>query len=258
MSKVKKRSPTKIIEATPLPWIEHTFYKESGEEIVDTTDYSKNSEGRCYSKSSNIHTHPTKISPWSVISRSSPFGINFLSFPIIPDKYSALPSAEDFINFLKNNTSNKMIIAVRKPLSGKVIGYTFISKTDKTPIDGKDWMIDSNLAVYSDNLNKYNAKIQLDNFTRDLHLKYRFIPAKDYKLNKTGMQFVKIKDKNIEKKVLNSIFGVFVIVGLFFSLSNMTGAVISSSKFFSSQAGVLLFVLGIIGLIFSKRKKSLS
>jgi hypothetical protein len=59
--------------------------------------------------------------------------------------------------------------------------------------------------------------------------------------------------EDLEKKVLTSVFGIFVVAGLFFSLSSFTGVVIGFSKSISLPIGVLLFVLGVLGLFFSKK-----
>jgi len=78
----------------------------------------------------------------------------------------------------------------------------------------------------------------------------------EYKKRKEKMHELNAKslEKLVsEKKILNSIFGVFALVGIFFSISSMTGAVIGFSNSFSIPFGIGLFVVGIFGLSFGNK-----
>jgi len=260
MSRPKKRSPTEIIESTPRPEIEHSFRKFTGEEIIENTDYERGDETSSrqfntifsINKYTDIHTHPTAISLPALfglkgkIFRKKPF-----SYPII-DMDSAMPSYLDFENFFKKNKQKTMVVSVREPRTGIVRGYTFVSKTNKTPkwdyIKPKDKRLDR---LYL----KWGSGNEFENFTKKYNLHYRFVPVKGYRLDEAGTQFVKIDDSNLEKKILTSVFGMFAVAGLFFSFSNFTGAAIGFSKSISFPAGIALFVIGILGLFFGRKLK---
>ena len=57
-----------------------------------------------------------------------------------------------------------------------------------------------------------------------------------------------INHKTIESKILNSIFVLCTIVGLFFVYPNLTGGVIGFFDNSSNIIGLVLFVLGILGV----------
>lgn len=62
-------------------------------------------------------------------------------------------------------------------------------------------------------------------------------------------KFHSIPKKNLESEILSFVFGTFILAGIFFSVSSMTGAVIGFSKSFSMPLGIGLFVVGIFGLL---------
>jgi hypothetical protein len=271
--KHKKRRTVEVIESTPRPEIEHHFYKEKGKEIVENTDYKKSthmlsshyevpSEIKEYT---DIHTHPAKVSVKSLFSANS-FKDILTLLSIYKEnplkKYHetgspAILSGDDFKKFLRSDREREKIIAVREPDTGKVRGYCVVGKTKKTPeVRGTDiFSLNMDFVNYNDVNNLKELRKNFDEIIKKYHLKYRFLPAKGYKLNDAGTQFVKIEDNNLEKKILTSVFGMFAVAGLFFGFSNVTGAVIGFSKSFFFPVGIILFILGILGLFFERRLK---
>lgn len=264
---VKKKSPTKIIESTFNPKIEHTFAKLRGKELEDHTS-KFSSETRAiqttiYSEKpyTHIHTHPTSV-PKVKRSILETFFPRLFHLDKTYDEreelnYSGMPSGPDLYIFLRKNKLKTMIIAVREGDTGKVRGYTFVRKTKKTPKIkffgrwGND-ITEYSKVVIGSNLGEVHSAFK--NFTGKYNLQYRHLPAESYQLNETKTQFVRKKEL---EHIISTIIGIVVIgISLFFLDSSITGnAIGSSSKSSGSWIGIVLFLIGIAVAIFWFSKK---
>ncbi|MDD5191772.1 MAG: hypothetical protein PHH54_05220 [Candidatus Nanoarchaeia archaeon] len=143
---VKKRSPTKTIEATPHPEKEHTLIKPYKKEVIDITGYKSASninartEFRKFTEATSngpyihIHTHPSEaphLNFWDKLD---------LYFQGVGKKeiekwknITALPSGADMGQLIITDDERTMDIAVRNPKTGEVLGYNVLRKTKKTP-----------------------------------------------------------------------------------------------------------------------------
>jgi hypothetical protein len=268
----KRRSPKEVIESTSNQELEHSFIKYPGEEPVDIT--RKSSSTKVYSDTFEalnimdkhgmkpytfIHTHPTTLD-------------NLTRY-----KYSTHFSRADLRHFMMSTLAKASVIAVRDPSTGKVQGYSIISKTDKTPIIlsyplkgiinpflnklGKGDHLEEDIRdmVSSDNLSSKMKK-----FASKYYLKQKIIPAEGYhprahffekdsddpgyaeyirKLNEDGFSHL----QSLEKKT-ESILAILGFLGAIFFLSqNFTGNAIGfadSSNW--NWVGIILFMVGLI------------
>ncbi len=123
-NKKKRESPTRIIEKDKNPRKEQYFIKRLGKDLEECasirearyviTDIEK---ARNYLKKTGekplteLHTHPTK--------KGESGGAN--------------PSTQDIVQFLREKNIKTSIIAQQNPKTGRVEGYTFMTKTEETP-----------------------------------------------------------------------------------------------------------------------------
>jgi hypothetical protein len=203
----RKRSPTKIIESTSNPEIEHTFAKFRGKELKDyTVDSSTETQSfrvpiDSKEQHMGIHTHPSSIPKRKRSVLDTLFPGLFHPESRYEERreigYSALPSSRDMELFLEEKNEKAMAIAVREPETGKVRGYTIIMKTDKTPkpdLLGLKFARDTEEYRQGYRRNLSAIYEHFEKFAGKYHLKYRFLPAKGYQLNEAKTQFVKKKD----------------------------------------------------------------
>jgi hypothetical protein len=268
MPKPKKRSPKAIIERGN-PKTEQAYIKFPREELIKI------------SKKKDESNQEVKIYP-SVINKlikdnyyKKPFDIHTHNH-LKDYGCSALPSKNDLINFHNDialSKSKGKIIAQRDSETGELQGYTvFLKQREdnygnsinykiKSKLFGKEYGVDDFKKDFQFQLNKYEQSRKkspkkrgacLREFCKIEGMSLRFVPAKGYFFNVQTGNFEK-RDNALEQKVLTSIFGIFVLSGLFFSLFNFTGAVIGFSKSFSFPLGVFLFILGVLGLFFGKK-----
>jgi len=244
---VKKKSPTEYIESTLRPEIERVFIKYPREEIVDITDYSTEGSTKMRwsevftkeRKLAHIHTHSfscIKLTQETYSNLKEKYGIEGnkkkLECKLTEEleKYIALPSVQDLFAFMLNPIIRTMIIAVRNPKSGEVLGYNIIRKTIKTPtlIDNKTFTT-LLLASNDDNVKKsidlnscqekfdraaseidsYKVKFDeialngkmsdqpkvFEEFSEKYNLTHRVVSASGYKIGKTGYSLDKIYKK---------------------------------------------------------------
>jgi len=100
----------------------------------------------------------------------------------------------------------------------------------------------------------FRAKYFPDKFPRELVPEGNPEPDlnAEYKPSFISKRIGEYNKKNLETKIMKSVFAIFVLAGLFFGVSGMPGAVIGLSKSVSISSGVILFVFGIVGLFFSR------
>ena len=158
---LKRRSPKDIIEGVEHPENESVFIKYPREEPVEVTKsgvstwdsteadeskvlfYLKKHGGERYT---HIHTHPNQ-------------------------RYSILPSNNDFANFLVNDKIKNMVIAIKDEDTNKILGYNIFSKTEKTPRLSEEELTEkSKTSSFTDKIaktfdklfnNSYNETIEL-------------------------------------------------------------------------------------------------
>jgi len=260
-----KRSPTKIIESTS-PKVEGSFVKYSGEELEDwTSDYSTETRTSFMKptdsdvKYTSIHTHPTAFEEKRKTNRTLVEKISNIFLPGLFPKYegtgtykeinySATPSGKDLESFLTTEKMETMMIAVREPQTGKVLGYTIIKKTKQTPKLGL-----LTLANMDDDITSYtlrrqtnilnNALPALKTIAHRYSLKYRFVPVKGYTINDSKTQYI--------KKITPAIIGIISLgASTIFLGKEITGNVIGNiSHNTPNLTGIILFTIGIIGIL---------
>ncbi|MFA5724335.1 MAG: hypothetical protein WC979_08835 [Candidatus Pacearchaeota archaeon] len=227
-----------------------------------------------------IHTHASKFkaSPWEKFFDFFTFGY-FLNDLRQIKHSSAIHGGTDIRAFLFNPSWKSAPIAVRDPKTGKILGYNILKKTKKTPTPPIDpdfvtsqelqeglsnWKYSQEILndadkyddIRMDALSSHNpAGIRnvYDQMLKKYHLQSRFVPGKDYQVNKTGTAFER---KALESKVEGAATVILLATSLFFISSSLTGnATMSLNETTSSLIGGTLFILGIIGAFFYLRNK---
>lgn len=253
----KKRSPKEIIESEKDSSVEHSYIKFPKQEIVPTSEFSyedivfrdtkkierlyKESGGKKYLE---IHTHTPRHYDdlWS----------NFWASPT-----TILPSYGDFRLFLGKKMRGILIAQIEK--NGEVAGYLYLRK----PANFKEIDLEHRKNIEE----RYDEKYAYDNsikrsfhkFVKRYGIKYRFIPAKGFKLDWMGRGFVRMKRKqeagSLEKKV-TVIMGLSFIASILFLSSNITGfAIANLTQKTLNTIGVILFIIGLIGAFYYFRRK---
>ncbi len=93
-----------------------------------------------------------------------------------------------------------------------------------------------------------------DSLAKDFHLRYRFVPAEGYELNRHKTKF--IKKKNLESQ-LSATAGILLILSVLFSSAKLTGFAIGNNLLSKIDfAPVLLFIFGMITIYFLLRLKN--
>jgi len=277
----KKKSPKEIIERISEPHLETYLYKGKDKqafkadkkrerykvEPIPIEELPQDMKEDLEKGYAAIHTHPS--------SEPSPlfFGIN------------------DLKHFIENLKMKSFYASQRDEDSGEVKGYFVFRKTKRTDdcVGEKFKMMFGHYPKESKNLTGELAELAevetrclfeyygvTDGKDPDLNqegyykvlkilsnkfgLKYRFIPAKGYKLSNEGIKFVP-KEGGLEK-TLNVLLMpssiIFLILGLFFLSSNLTGYAVLGMAFRDvNLIGAALFVFGISLLYLSFRKSKL-
>ncbi len=238
---MKKRTPKEVIESKKRPYTESSFAKFSGKEIKDITAREgfagssadmelvkkliKENENE---KLTHIHNHP-----------------NF--FPYLGGIFgSPIPSSADFLMFLGDDRIKTMVIAQNNAYSGKLEGYGVFKKTKRTPDKKPNYV---QRFFYETSTGVGLSRIALKHYVNKFGLNYRFVPAKDYKLNGLKNKFV--KKSGIEKKVAGIIGITGVGLGLLFLSSVITGNVIGNLENLTPNLiGKFLLGIGLIGSYF--------
>ncbi len=232
---LKRRTPKEVIESALDSKRERTFIKYSREEPVDVTsflrgeDYVVKNLKYFYERFKHrnhpyidIHTHLENDSETSG---------------------SYFPSPRDINHFLEFRKIKMMVIAVKRPDSGKFLGYYVLKRTDKTPKKIKEFFTGGT-----------NSDAFYESLKKDYHLQSRVLPVKGY--TAVRGHFQKIQKPNLEKIVKVASFLVFFF-GLFFLSSNITGNIIVNlSQNSTNFLGAVLFMAGIVGIYFCFRKRN--
>jgi len=275
MKRVKK-TPTERIESGSNPRLETAYIKIPGRLIEVSKGKSPHSVvynlrkiQRVLQESgrtgyTSLHTHPTKKDFYRRYTPQSP------------------PSDADLDHFLSMPQERSMIIAERNTKTGKVLGYTLIRKTKETPrgvfledlneyvrhqffeppsllqrtlrrLSGKvvsrdyDPDQDQFLTKRKGGWSSDAYKESLDTFCNKYHLQYKFIPVKDKNYSE--------KEARLEKRV--AVFLGSIVAGIALSIYSLTttgNAISNLTGTSQGLLGLILFVVGIAGLVFSKKK----
>lgn len=161
----------------------------------------------------------------------------------------AIPSGGDINRFL-DDAYGYSGIAQRNVETGEVEGYLIMKKTKDTPRLNKGKI--SRIRKYGRGKNSLGFK----RLAEDLNFKYKFIPAKGYKIDLQSMKFVPRESQTLESKVASIIGISTLILSLIFLSQNLTGnAIANLSTKTSGIIGVGLFIVGIVGSYFWFNKK---
>lgn len=243
------------------------------------------------SKRNRLHTHPYDPDTTMVIKgKKDP---NQRVSPDIP-----LPSDQDLGGFLDDPRAKSAYIAQYNSKTGKVEGYFVIRKTSKTPISGVSRLekyavekskgdkasilkmlyhlgrsaisiigTDKRVGKYGEEISKgvindnpEEVTEALDKMSHRYHLRYRFVPARDYKVSKYKTHIVRESDN--EGELEGKVAGMVAIIGLLGSIiflsPNLTGNVVSNLSLKNSNIiGAVLFLIAIIGVFFYYLKKKI-
>ena len=263
MASEGRKSPKQIIEDVSSAKKEQSFVKYPRENLNDTTLISspnwvlsnfirrnlfwKRHNKRPYT---SLHTHPKESGYYS----------------------GGIPSPLDLRGFLVSGKKVKTtIVAQQDPETKKVLGYTILRKTKKTPqLTYKD-PVELNKKAgkrkYYDtqelkgDVEKhdcemyYHATNSLLEFATKYNLNVKFISTKGYKIDRMDGTFVPIiKKRGLEEKVL--VLGLVFLFSILFITSGITGfAVTRITAKTSNLIGVGLFIIGIISCYCYSRKK---
>ena len=175
---LRYRRTQEVIESTPSPAIEHAFIKYPGREAVDVTDYKMSTEWKCEmdweaverlykGPYKHIHTHPSSFSP----------------------------TFEDMQALIEHKEMKTMVIAVREPESGKVLGRHIFKKrrrmqNESGNISQKEAENYLRLLIRShfDKKSQHDARA----FERRFNLLRRVVPAKGYKVDAYQLAFRRV------------------------------------------------------------------
>ncbi len=248
----RKTSETNLLENKRNKHFESMYLKFPGEWVEDITE-----RGSPFSADANIkkvfkmykrnvgkrgrwtHNHPT---------------YRFLSYWSGP-----VPSETDFKTFLKNNLFETMTVAQNNPFTGKVEGYFIAMKTKETPKNNIIWNpFESSLLSIPQYLG-IGTKHYLDYFSKKYNLKYRFVPAKGYELNKAGNAFKPVRKKDLEsisKSPLPVLAVASFLLSFYFSFNQITGfSILNSNLSSSGLIGIFFFLAGLVVTFFYLKKK---
>jgi len=250
----KRRKPKEILESQKNPHLEHAYIKYPGEEMQYVTTKQSEKEvsykileatkGKS-KKYTHIHNHPTKRSD---------------------DHLGAIPSSEDYQDFLSHN-EKAMMISQQDKDTGEELGRTFVRKTKKTPkkiLKVQEKELSRRLKIYDEKISSQKKKNMfsfrekpLDAFNiigNGYNLQHRFVPSKGNEFNPNFGTFRKKKTKNLWSKAIS----VFFLFGIVFLLDkNLTGfAILDTTASLVSPTGILV-VLAFLGIIayFGIKKK---
>ncbi len=250
-----KKSPTEIIESDKSPWKEQYFIKAMGKELKECSKYrfedavSPNLRKlKKYFKKNGkkslieLHTHPGKS------------GESF---------YRARPSSPDINSFMMEKNLRTSIIARQDPTTGKVLGYTILMKTDKSPKSSYT-KYENKISESKEDFLKKNPSLGLSAVTSSslkeiskvVGFKYRHVPVKGYKFDRWVGDFIPVKKSNLEKKIITTIAIGSLSVSILLMSRTITGLAITNFSFNNPTfIGITLFMFG-IGLLYFYYKKS--
>jgi len=217
--------------------------------------------------------------------------------------YLTVPSIADVRGFLLDDFARMEVVAQRNSETGKIEGYFCLRKTKKTKkvgytpmykdkIDRSNPELRENVKEIAQETSKYDQLVKqnrikegIDNLAQQFHLRYKFLPAKGYKLDdrltnfyepaqreekerkireefERGLRKQKGLDKllgyNFGKMFIITLSLVSFIISLLFLSTNFTGYAVFNSGFKTSNIlGVILIILSFSLLfLYLKLKKS--
>ena len=247
----KKKRPIKIIESAKDPQLESDYMHFPGEELFETPGVERSKYGTSTDSEeiekiigkrkryTSIHTHPR-------------VKYNLLGIKL---KGSIVPSFNDIRTFLMNPKMKYMGIAQRDTETGEVGGLLYMQKSKRFgplgyELDDKD---DKKLYKKAGQLGGLPGVMQV------YKLNHKLLPADGYKVDRSGIRFVKEKGESLEKKLISIISLMGLGVGIFFLSPTLTGNVIANlTTKTSSIIGVGLFIVGIVGTFIYYKKNILN
>lgn len=273
----QKRSPKEILEGGSKDY-EQTYFKAPGKELVDISKISTeggvsvdNKKARKEWKKlgkpyTNVHTHP-----FAELDKAYEFSEADKKSAERLESVAVMPSGHDMDCFLTDDQIKTMVIAQKSVYTGDVEGYLVVRKTAKTPRSNaseiskglltriKDFFIPSMDPPEKLELSTKSWKYELDateavragpdevynlfsNFANRYHLKYKFISAKEYKLDHHKTRFVR---KNLEQKVLGLVGILFFLVSFLANIQISGYTILSFNQSSLKFGGIVSFLLGI-------------
>lgn len=215
--------------------------------------------------------------------------------------YLTIPSIADVRSFLLDDFSRMEVVAQRNSETGKIEGYFCLRKTKKTKkvgytpmykdkIDRSNPELRENAKEIAQATSKYDQLVKqnrikegIDNLSQQFHLRYKFLPAKGYKLDDRLTNFYRLEEraekerktreefeKGLRKKkgldrLLGYDFGkqfiiilglLGLIISLVFLSTNFTGYAVLDLNFKTSNTiGVSLVIFSLILLFISLKLK---
>lgn len=197
---------------------------------------------------------------------------------------NVLPSRVDFDSFLSSdpefsddaNTDKykTMAIAETNSKTGEVRGYLVIRKSKKTPglinsikKSNPNRSVQSELLDRFDKIYGYNEHISaqsneelasrinraLDYLSKEYGIKYRFVPAKGYKISKDKSHFVKI-DSGIESKLTGFSAITLFTISLILLIPKLNGFIIFDNFYNLNYPSLIFFIIGLLlSIIYFKK-----
>ena len=248
----RKTSETELLENKRNKYFESMYLKFHGGKVEDITK-----RGSPFSADANIQK-VFKMYKRNV-GKKARFTHNHPTYRFLSYSTGPVPSETDFKTFLKNNLVETMAVAQNNPFTGKVEGYFIAMKTDETPKKIVWNPIKSSLLLFPSAIFGVGTKNYLDYFSEKYNLKYRFVPAKGYELNKAGNAFKPVRKKDLEsisKSTLSVLAVASFLLSFYFSFSQITGfSILNSNLSSSGLIGILFFVVGLVVTFFYLKKK---
>lgn len=229
----EKRSSREIFESTKTPKRERVYIQFPGEEMQDVTlfslpfmshpDYKKISELKEQhpgEKYSFRHNHPDK----------GIFG-------------TIVPSSSDLQIILNDREIKTGGIAQQDYRTGKLKGYLIIKPSKKAKRMGNF------SSLFYDVASIISPSYATGWIQQKYGLRFRFLPAEGYKLNKRGTKFIPRggEDSGLTKRVAIIITISALTLSILLISPNLTGNTIGLNPAISNWIGILLFILGIVG-----------
>ncbi|MAG79212.1 hypothetical protein CMI40_02450 [Candidatus Pacearchaeota archaeon] len=269
--KKRKKTPTQIIEESQNPSLESAYLKVP-KKLLELSE--KRDPFKVTWRESAVRNKKKSNKYYGILHTHSAQNKKFKKY-----NWKSLPSSDDFTSFLEEDNYRTMGIAERNPKTGKVLGYTLIRKTKKTPKDISSKELSDNLKIYnfdrvlqrkpsSNYSSKFSKLLQrfnlikkanltssgerfterkddyhkeaLDKFCREYDLQYRNFPNKFYSKSQQGK--------------LEGISATLMIVGFIgllftFTFPKITGNSISNLYYLDNSIYIVFLLIGLIGIL---------